>query len=125
MKELVEYIAKAIAASPDDVKVTEGEAEDGRLVLTLDVAPDDKGKVIGRQGRVAQAMRVMLRDNAQERSGSGYFVAVTGTVRDRSGRLVKCRCCRRFADSTVSWGLGLPGCITGSPMRSIIVLKSP
>ena len=60
MKELVEYIAKSIASHPDEVKVTE-EQEDGRIVLRLEVAPDDKGKVIGRQGRVAQSMRVLLR----------------------------------------------------------------
>ena len=59
MKELVEYIARTIASSPDEVKVTEVEG-DGRVVLRLEVAPDDKGKVIGRQGRVAQAMRVLL-----------------------------------------------------------------
>ena len=60
MKELVEYIAKSIASHPDEVKVTE-EEEDGRIILTLEVAPDDKGKVIGRQGRVAQSIRALLR----------------------------------------------------------------
>jgi len=60
VKELVEYIARSIASHPDEVKVTE-EDEDGRVVLKLEVAPDDKGKVIGRQGRVAQSMRVLLR----------------------------------------------------------------
>ncbi len=60
MKELVEYIARSIAAYPDEVKVTE-EEEDGRIILKLEVAPDDKGKVIGRQGRVAQSIRVLLR----------------------------------------------------------------
>lgn len=60
MKELVEYIAKSIASQPDEVRVTE-EDEDGRIVLRLEVAPDDKGKVIGRQGRVAQSIRVLLR----------------------------------------------------------------
>ena len=60
MKELVEYIAKSIASYPDDVKVTE-EEEDGRVILRLEVAADDKGKVIGRQGRVAQSIRVLLR----------------------------------------------------------------
>ncbi len=60
MKDLVEYIAKSIASYPDDVKVTE-EEQDGRVVLTLEVAPDDKGKMIGRQGRVAQSIRVLLR----------------------------------------------------------------
>ncbi len=60
MKDLVEYIAKSIVTSPDEVKVTE-EEEDGRLVLLLEVAPDDKGKIIGRQGRVAQSIRALLR----------------------------------------------------------------
>ena len=61
MKELVEYLAKSIASHPEDVKVTEEEGEDGQVILRLEVAPDDKGKVIGRQGRVAQSMRVLLR----------------------------------------------------------------
>jgi hypothetical protein len=60
MKELIEYIAKSIASHPEDVKVTE-EQEDGRIVFRLEVAEDDKGKVIGRQGRVAQSIRVLLR----------------------------------------------------------------
>jgi predicted RNA-binding protein YlqC (UPF0109 family) len=61
MKELVEYIARAIASNPDAVKVTEEIDEDGHVTVRLEVHPDDKGKVIGRQGRVAQAMRVLLR----------------------------------------------------------------
>ena len=61
MKELVEYVARAIASHPDDVKVTEEVDEEGYVVLKLEVHDDDKGKVIGRQGRVAQAMRVLLR----------------------------------------------------------------
>jgi predicted RNA-binding protein YlqC (UPF0109 family) len=60
MRELVEYIAKTIAAQPEEVKVTEVTEED-RVVITLEVAPEDKGKVIGRQGRVAQSMRVLMR----------------------------------------------------------------
>ena len=60
MKELVEYIVKQIAAHPEEVKITQ-EEEDGRTILRLEVAPDDKGKVIGRQGRVAQAIRLLLR----------------------------------------------------------------
>ena len=60
MKELVEYIAKAIVSAPNDVKVTEENDED-RIVIKLEVAADDKGRVIGRQGRVAEAMRTLLR----------------------------------------------------------------
>ncbi len=60
MKDLVEYIAKCIVSVPDDVKVTEETVED-RLVIKLEVAADDKGRVIGKQGRVAEAIRTLLR----------------------------------------------------------------
>ncbi|MDE2779905.1 MAG: KH domain-containing protein [Chloroflexota bacterium] len=60
MKELVEYIARSLATNPDAVKVTES-IEEGQVILRLEVAPEDKGKVIGRQGRVAQAIRVLVR----------------------------------------------------------------
>jgi predicted RNA-binding protein YlqC (UPF0109 family) len=60
MKELIEYIAKSLASKPEEVVVHE-EVEDDRVVLRLEVADEDKGKIIGRQGRVAQAMRVLLR----------------------------------------------------------------
>ncbi len=60
MKELIEFIAKSLASTPDAVVVTE-TFEDGQVILRLEVAPEDKGKVIGRQGRVAQAMRLLLR----------------------------------------------------------------
>ena len=63
MKELVEFIVKAIASNPDEVKVTQEEI-DGRIILRLEVAPEDKGKVIGRQGRVAESIRVLLRVSA-------------------------------------------------------------
>ena len=62
MKELVEYIARSIASEPDEVVVSEEyDEEEDRVVLRLEVAPDDKGKIIGRQGRVAQSIRVLLR----------------------------------------------------------------
>ncbi len=67
MKELVEYIARSITSQPDEVRVTQEEDEDGRLILKLEVSPEDKGKVIGRQGRVAQSMRVLLRVAAVKR----------------------------------------------------------
>lgn len=60
MKELVEFIVKAIASNPDEVRVTQKEI-DGRIILRLEVAPEDKGKVIGRHGRVAESIRVLLR----------------------------------------------------------------
>lgn len=61
MKQLVEYIAKSIASEPDAVVVIEEEDEQGRIVLKLEVAPEDKGKVIGRQGRVAKSIRALVR----------------------------------------------------------------
>ena len=66
MKELIEYLARFIADDPDSVVVTEEEEED-RIVIRLEVAADDKGKVIGREGRVAQAMRTLLRAGAAKR----------------------------------------------------------
>ena len=60
MKELVEYIAKSIVTLPDEVVVTEETSSD-TLLLKLQVADEDRGRVIGKQGRVAQAMRTLLR----------------------------------------------------------------
>ncbi len=59
MKALIEYIAKSLVDHPDEVLVTEVCAERG-AVLELKVAPDDLGKVIGKQGRTVRAMRNLL-----------------------------------------------------------------
>ena len=59
LKELIEYIAKALVDSPDQVKVAEIEGEK-TSVIELSVAKDDLGKVIGKQGRTARAMRTIL-----------------------------------------------------------------
>jgi len=63
MKDLVEYIAKSLVNLPDDVVVTEEEGEEG-IVLKLQVADEDKGRVIGKQGRIAQAIRTLIRVKA-------------------------------------------------------------
>ena len=63
MKELIEYIAKSIVDSPDAVVVTE-ETDERGLTFKLQVADEDKGRVIGKQGRVAEAMRTLLRVTA-------------------------------------------------------------
>ena len=60
MKELVEVIASALVDSPEDVVVTETEDET-QIVLNLTVAPEDMGKVIGKQGRIAKAIRTVVR----------------------------------------------------------------
>ncbi len=59
MKELIEYIAKALVDSPDQVRVTEVEGEN-TSVIELSVAKEDLGKVIGKQGRTAKAIRTIL-----------------------------------------------------------------
>ncbi|MFW5488534.1 MAG: KH domain-containing protein [Desulfovibrio sp.] len=59
LKDLVEYIAKSLVDSPDDVEVSEIEGEQ-TSVIELKVAKEDLGKVIGKQGRTARAMRTIL-----------------------------------------------------------------
>ena len=60
MGELLDYLARGLVDEPDAVRVEELE-EDDALVLRLHVAPDDVGKVIGRQGRIARALRTVVR----------------------------------------------------------------
>ncbi|MDP8256512.1 MAG: KH domain-containing protein [Candidatus Alcyoniella australis] len=59
MKQLIEYLAKALVDNPNDVQVSDVDSE-RTLVLELRVAPDDLGKVIGKNGRTARAMRTIL-----------------------------------------------------------------
>jgi hypothetical protein len=59
MKELIEYIAKALVDHPDQVVVTEASLE-RTLIYELKVAPGDQGKVIGKEGRTAKAIRAIL-----------------------------------------------------------------
>lgn len=61
MATLVEYLAKALVDEPEAVRVEEREEPNGRVVVHLDVADDDWGKVIGRNGRVAEALRAVLK----------------------------------------------------------------
>ena len=63
MKELVEYIAKSIVNLPDEVVVTE-ETNEQSTMLKLQVNDEDKGRVIGKQGRIAEAMRTLIRVKA-------------------------------------------------------------
>ena len=62
-KEIVEYLARRLVDEPDAVNVEEIE-RDGAVVLQLHVAKDDVGKVIGRQGRIARALRTVVRASA-------------------------------------------------------------
>ena len=63
MAELLAYLARELVDDPEAVRVEEAERDDD-LVLRLFVAPDDIGKVIGRQGRIARALRTVVRASA-------------------------------------------------------------
>lgn len=65
MKELVEVIARALVDNPDEVVVTETE-KDGEIFVELKVAPSDMGKVIGKQGRIAKAIRSVVKAAASK-----------------------------------------------------------
>jgi predicted RNA-binding protein YlqC (UPF0109 family) len=61
LRELLVYLARQLVDEPDQVEVEEFEEDDGTLVLELSVADDDYGKVIGRGGRTAQALRTVVK----------------------------------------------------------------
>ena len=61
MRELVSVIAKSLVTRPDQVRVTESVKDDGEILIELRVAPEDMGKVIGKQGRIAKAIRTVVK----------------------------------------------------------------
>ena len=61
MLELVEYIARELVENPDSVKVTSSDDGEGNIKIHLRVHPDDMGKVIGKQGRIAKAIRTVVK----------------------------------------------------------------
>lgn len=65
MKELVEVMAKALVDHPEDVVVTE-TVNEGEIILELKVDPSDMGKVIGKQGRIAKAIRSVVKAAASK-----------------------------------------------------------
>ncbi len=77
MQELLEYLARALVDDPDAVKVEHFDEDDGSVVLELAVGENDYGKVIGRGGRIARAMRTALMI-----SGSRYNLRVSLDIED-------------------------------------------
>ena len=75
MKDLVEYLARALVDNPDEVTVETFEEDDGTIVYELRVAEGDVGKVIGRSGRTVNALRAVLRA-AATREGRRVLVDV-------------------------------------------------
>ena len=61
MRDLLEYLARALVDEPDSVSVEQFEEDDGTVVLELAVAKDDYGKIIGRGGRTANALRMVVK----------------------------------------------------------------
>lgn len=60
MKEMISFIAKSLVNNPDEVVVSEIESPEA-IIINLSVSPDDMGKVIGKQGRIAKAIRTLIK----------------------------------------------------------------
>ncbi len=71
VEDLLTYLARGLVDHPEDVVVERFDEDDGAILLELSVAEDDYGKVIGRGGRTAQALRTVLRASAD---GQGHRV---------------------------------------------------
>ncbi|HPY94087.1 MAG TPA: KH domain-containing protein [Clostridia bacterium] len=74
MRELVLFLARSLVDQPDEVKVTQTEGPEA-IILELNVAADDMGKVIGKQGRIAKAIRSVVKA-ATEKGGKPVFVEI-------------------------------------------------
>jgi len=64
MKDLIEYIAKSLVEKPEEITISEETAEDGSVLIKLAAAQEDMGRIIGKQGRNAKAMRTLLNAKA-------------------------------------------------------------
>ncbi|MBM3706760.1 MAG: KH domain-containing protein [Actinobacteria bacterium] len=76
VKELLEYMVKELVDSPDEVKITEEEEGDKTVIFKLQVAESDLGKVIGKKGRTANALRVVMRAASAKRGKSSIVKIV-------------------------------------------------
>ncbi|MCK5566790.1 MAG: KH domain-containing protein [Actinomycetia bacterium] len=70
VKELLEYMVKELVDSPDDVEIEEVEEDEKTVIFNLKVAEDDLGKVIGKKGRTANALRIVMRAASAKRGKS-------------------------------------------------------
>jgi uncharacterized protein len=75
MRDLVEFLVRALVSDPDAVRVTEVDADDG-TVIEVRVADDDLGRVIGREGRVANAIRTIAKAAATAAGGGRVMVEI-------------------------------------------------
>ena len=74
MKDLILYLAKSLVENPDAVQVTETEGPES-IIIELNVAPEDMGKVIGKQGRIAKAIRSVIKA-ATPKDGKPVFLEI-------------------------------------------------
>jgi len=70
VKELLEYMVKELVDNPDDVDIEEEEEDEKTIIFKLKVAEEDLGKVIGKKGRTANALRVVMRAASAKRGKS-------------------------------------------------------
>ncbi len=70
MKELLEYMVKELVDDPDKVEITEEDEDDKTVIFKLKVAEDDLGKVIGKKGRTANSLRIIMRAASAKRGKS-------------------------------------------------------
>jgi len=75
VEDLLVYLVRQLVDTPDEVRIVRSE-QDGAVLLQLHVAPDDVGKVIGRQGRIARALRALAR--AGGRGGERTLLEIVG-----------------------------------------------
>jgi len=69
VRDLLEYLARLLVEAPDEVRVEQFEEDDGTVVLELAVAPGDYGRIIGRGGRTANALRAVVKAAAVQENG--------------------------------------------------------
>ena len=98
-RRLLEYLAEGLVEDPDAVAVEQFEEDDGTIVLELCLAEGDYGKVIGRGGRTAQALRTVVRAAAVE---WGVVFFGPGESRPTGGRSTESRCLPSFRDPLAS-----------------------
>ena len=84
MRELVLFLAKSLVDQPDAVQVMETEGPEA-IILELSVAPEDMGKVIGKQGRIAKAIRTVVKA-ATDKNAKPVFVEIQYSARRKGGR---------------------------------------
>lgn len=75
MEEIVKYIVQALVSNPADVKITSEDESDKVVIIKVQVNPDDVGKVIGKGGRIANAIRSIVK-SASSKSGKRFIVKI-------------------------------------------------